>query len=228
MKKLKILVITLMLFIGIKNIYAFDNTIKVYDYAQILTEKEENKLKENVNKYISKYNIDMVIVTVKHYTQVTVEEYINLFYSKNQFDKDGIIFVLDLKNDDISIKTFGNATNYYSDNEVKNMLNKVDTEKNYYDKLFSFIEYSDYYVIKNEDNSNKINSISIFYFVHWIGILIPSFLIPTIIIVIGLFKNKTVKKEYDADYYILENSVIINTKEDKFRTTNTKKERINK
>ena len=67
MKKFKILFTLLLVFIGIKSVYAFDNTIKVYDYAQVLTSDEEDKLKNEVNKYIDEYNMDMVLVTVKHH-----------------------------------------------------------------------------------------------------------------------------------------------------------------
>ena len=66
MKKIKYLIITLLLFFGIKNVNAiqkFDTTIKVYDYAQILTEREEKKLKAEANNYVNKHNMDMVIVT---------------------------------------------------------------------------------------------------------------------------------------------------------------------
>lgn len=231
MKKLKYLIIVMLLFIGLKNVYAiptFDNTTKVYDYAQVLTEKEENKLKEEVNDYINKYNMDMVIVTVKYYTQSTVDEYINLFYNQNGFgvgnNKDGIMIVVDLKNNNTSIKIFGRSINYYSESEVKNILNIINGEEEYYDKLDRFLDYSNKYI--NEFDTINDN-ISIFSFIHWLGILMPSLIIPTIVIVIGILKNKTVKKEDTANYYIKNGSVLINTKDDKFITTNTKKDRLN-
>ena len=45
MKNIKYLIIAFLLFIGINNVLAFDNTAKVYDYAQLLTEKKEQELK---------------------------------------------------------------------------------------------------------------------------------------------------------------------------------------
>ncbi|MBR6690732.1 MAG: TPM domain-containing protein [Bacilli bacterium] len=228
MKKLKYLFIAMLLFIGIKNVHAFDNTIKVYDYAQILTEKEETKLKEKINNYIDEYNTDMVIVTVKYYNQTILDEYVNLFYNKNKFgigySKDGIIIVIDLKNDKIDIKTYGKATNYYSESEIKNILTTLETKTNYYDKLNVFIDYSNKY-IKESSNFFKEDN-NIYMFINWPSILIPSIIIPTVIIVIGLLKNKSVKKQDTANYYIKKDSIVINKKEDKFVTTNTKKERI--
>lgn len=232
MKKLKCLFILIILFIGIKGVNAFDNSLKVYDYAQVLTEKEENNLKTKINKYMNKYNIDMVIVTVKYYTQSTLDEYMNLFYNKNDFgignNKDGIILVLDLKNsyDNIGIQTFGRTVNFYSQNELENISNEINKEKGYYQKLNKFIDGSNEY-IDNFDNI-YIGDHNILASVNWLEIIILSSIIPTIIIIIGLLKSKNVKKECNDNYYIKKDSVVINKKSDKFITTNTKKERLNR
>lgn len=229
MKKLKYLILVLLLFIGIKSVNAFDNTIKVYDYAQVLTEKEESELKKDVNKFISKYNIDMAIVTVKYYNQETLDEYMNLFYIKNDFgigtNKDGIIAVLDLKNNKniVGIKTYGNVKNYYSELEIKSIINDIQKEKNNYNKLEIFIDGAFNYVDKFEDNYNDTN---ILLLLNWVQVITLSTLIPTIIVIIGIFKNKNVRKEESARYYIKEDSVVITKRNEKYITTNTKKERI--
>lgn len=231
MKNLKYLILVLLLFIGIKSVNAFDNTIKVYDYAQVLTEKEESKLKKDIDKFIGKYNFDMAIVTVKHYEQETLDEYMNLFYIKNDFgigtNKDGIIAVLDLKNDNniVGIKTFGNVKNYYSESEIKSIINDIQKEKNNYKKLEVFIDGAFNYVDKFEDNYGDNN---ILLLLNWVQVITLSILIPTIIVIIGIFKNKNVRKEESARYYINENSVVITKRNEKYITTNTKKERINK
>ena len=231
MKNLKYLILVLLLFIGIKSVNAFDNTIKVYDYAQVLTEKEESKLKKDVDKFIGKYNFDMAIVTVKYYSQETLDEYMNLFYIKNNFgigfNIDGIIAVLDLKNDNniVGIKTFGNVKNYYSESEIKSIINDIQKEKNNYNKLEIFVDGVFNYVDKFEDNYSDTN---ILLLLNWFQVLTLSILIPTMIVIIGIFKNKNVRKEESARYYINENSVVITKRNEKYITTNTKKERINK
>lgn len=231
MKNLKYLILVLFLFMCIKSVNAFDNTIKVYDYAQVLTEKEESKLKKDVDKFINKYNFDMAIVTVKYYNQETLNEYMNLFYIKNDFgigtNKDGIMAVLDLKNDNniIWIETFGNVKDYYSESEIKSIINDVQKEKNNYNKLEIFIDGAFNYVDKFEDNYSDTN---ILLLLNWFQVLTLSILIPTMIVIIGIFKNKNVRKEDSARYYINENSVVITKRNEKYITTNTKKERINK
>ena len=230
MKKLKYLIIILLLFIGIRNIYAFDKTEKIYDYAQILTEKEENKLKSEIDKYINKHNFDMVIVTVKHYMQKNLQDYIKEFYTKNEFgiepNKDGIIIAIDLKDkqDNIDIKTFGKAISLYSEDEIKNILIEIDNEKGYYDKLDKFINYSNKYIKEQKTNNSTIYDV--LYSMNWLVIITISLLAPFILISIWLFKIKKRKKEGNNNYYIKQDSVVIEIKKDEFMTTNTKKVRI--
>lgn len=235
MRKLKnLIIIIITIFIGIKNVnalHSFDNTIKVYDYAQVLTEQEEINLKKEVNNYINKYNIDMVIVTVKYYMQIDTNQYIDDFYNINTFgngsNKDGIIIAVDLKNnnDDVAIKTYGKAVNLYNNDEIELILNKINKEETYYDKLYSFINYSDKYINENyiaykENNTSRS--------INLLSIMFVSAIIPTVVIFVGLLKNKTIKKAENANYYVKNNSVFINVKNDQFVTTNTKKTRINK
>lgn len=232
MKNIKYLIIVLFLFIGLGNVSAFDNSVKVYDYAQLLTEKKEQELRTEVNNYINRYNIDMVIVTVKYYEQLNLTDYMNLFYAQNGFgkgiNKDGIIAVIDLKenNNKFEIKRYGRANSLYSEEEIKNIINKVNNEDKYYNKLFTFINYSNKYI--NETNTSyNIDNGSTTY-INWLLIIIPSFIISTIITIIIFFKNKKILNNKFNNYYVIENNIVINKKEDKFITTNTKKIRIKK
>lgn len=225
MNYLKKILLILLLIIGVSSVKAeriFDTTIKIYDYAQILNEKEEADIKKNVDKYIEKYNIDMVLVTVKHYNQENLEEYMGLFYNINKFgigdNKSGIMFTMDLKKQDIGIKTFGLANDLYSKIELNKIINKVEKKDNNKDKLSTFIKYSNKYI--NEYESETLDD-SILIKIDWIGISIISLILSTLIIFIGLLKSKNKVKNKKSYNYI--KSLIITTKEDSFITTNTKK-----
>ena len=176
--------------------------------------------------------MDMVIVTVKYYKQINLEDYMNLFYKQNGFgkgaNKDGIILVIDIKekNDTVGIKTYGKASYLYSENEIKNIINKVNSEKKYYNKIFGFIDYSNEYINKKDNSYNIDNTHKIH--IKWLGIIIPSLIISTIVVVIVLLKNKKVLNKQFTNYYVKEGSIVINKTEDKFITTNTKKTRTNK
>ena len=230
MKQLKKIFLLLLLIIGVGSVKAertFDTTIKIYDYAQILSEKEEKKLKKNAEKYIEKNNIDMVIVAVKHYKQKKLEEYMELFYNKNNFgigqNKSGIMFTIDLKKDNIGLKTFGLAKDLYSEEEIQKILSKVNKENNYEDKINTVIKYSNKYI--NEFGNTGFED-NIIFSINWIGIIVISFVLSTIIIFIGLLnsRKKVTKKQFDECI----KSLIITTKKDSFITTKTQKRRKGK
>lgn len=225
MKHLKKLFLILLLIIGVSSVKAervFDTTIKIYDYAQVLNEKEEKDIRKNVNKYIEKHNIDMVIVTVKHYNQNTLDEYMNLFYNTNKFNESGIMFTLDYKKDIVGIKIFGLANDLYSQNELNKIISKVDKKNNNKDKISTFIKYSNKYIAEYE-SENYENEILIS--IDWIGITIISGILSTLIVLIGLLKTRPKKVSKRNSSCV--KSLIITTKEDTFVTTKTKKKRIN-
>jgi len=124
----------------------FDNTIKVYDYAQVLSDDvEEEKLKELVLSYTKKHNIDMVLVTSRHDKGTNTKEYMKKFYETYNFgigdSKDGIIIVIDFNGTDVNteILSLGKAKDIYNDNRISNMLNNIKSNEKYFDKFKEFI-----------------------------------------------------------------------------------------
>jgi len=154
MKKLKIILLILLMFICTTTINAeemkkhnFDNTIKVYDYAQVLSDDvEEEKLKELVLSYTKKHNIDMVLVTSRHDKGTNTKEYMKKFYETYNFgigdSKDGIIIVIDFNGTDVNteILSLGKAKDIYNDNRISNMLNNIKSNEKYFDKFKEFIK----------------------------------------------------------------------------------------
>lgn len=241
MRKLKYLFIILVLFIGIKGVSAFDNTIKIYDYAQVLSDSEESNLKSSVSNYINRYNMDMVLVTVKHHTKSSTKVYAEDFYDYNNFGigntKDGIIFVIDFTfgYTDIYISTTGEAIRMYDDYRINNMLDNIADKKNkgYYYMFNSFITDAYNYAsvgIPSSNTNTQINSNGDIVYkqsIPWGIILIISISVPTIVLVIFISKNKMIKKSTNAAYYLKEGSVLISTRNDRFITTHTTSVRIN-
>lgn len=240
MKKIKILFALLFIFIGIKSVSAFDNTLKVYDYAQALTQQEELQLKNKVQEYINTYNMDMVLVTVKHHQKSSTQVYAEDFYDYNDFGigttKDGIIFVIDFTfgYTDIYISPNGEAIRMYDDNRINNMLDNITLEKDngYYSMFESFIDDSVNYAkegIPSSNSDTQINSNGDLIYkesIPWIAIIIISIIVPTIVVVIFVYKNKMVKTSINASHYLKQGSVVINTRSDRFVTTHTTSVRI--
>ena len=226
MKSLKYLALILVLFTISKQVYAhtFDNTIKVYDYAQVLTEKEQSKIKEQVKEYIEKSNIDMAVVFVKYYSYDNLDKYVNEFYTKNNFgigdDKSGIIMALDVRNNKVSINTYGEAKDLYSEEEVKNMVASISKTNKNYKKTENFIKYSNEYLntdIKISTSEKVLRKI------NFIIVIIPSLLISTLVALMLFLKTRKKEENIDiSNLYIDKNSVVINEEEDKFIDTRTK------
>ena len=184
MNKLKYIIFTILLVACTKNIYAytFDNTLKIYDYAQVLKDNEATKLKEQAQEYINQYNADMVMVLVKYYSQKDLKSYISEFYMRNNFgsgiNSSGIILGIDVKNNDSYIGVFGDANNRYSDFEIDNILNIINKKTKYYDKLNSFVKYTNEYVtISLADSKKDIENKNVFLSINWLFILLSSLIL---------------------------------------------------
>lgn len=241
MKRLRILFIFIFIFIGIKNVSAFDNTLKVYDYAQVLTSNEETELKTMADNYIDTYNMDMVLVTVKYHQKFNTQEYAQDFYDYNDFGigntKDGIIFVIDFTfgYTDIYISTTGEAIRLYDDYRIDRMLDNIayKKDKGYFEMFKSFINDSSSYAKMGVPASNSntvIDSNGDLVYketLPWGVIIIVSLFVPSLIVGILIAKNKMVKKSTNAHYYIKNGSIVINNRSDRFVTTHTSSVRIN-
>lgn len=241
MKKFRLLLILLLIFIGINSVKAFDTTTKVYDYAMVLTTKEKQKLKEKIDKYIEEYNMDMVLVTVKYHEKDSTQAYAEDFYDYNGFGLnstyDGIIFVIDFKfgYTDIYISTTGQAIKMYDDYRINSMLDNIadSKDKGYYSMFNTFISDASNYASNGVPSSNSntvINEYGDLVYIQsmpWVTIIIISLIVPSITILIFVFKNRMVRKSMNAKYYLKEGSVVINSRNDRFVTTHTSSVRIN-
>ena len=69
MKNIKYIVLLFLIFIEINNVKAFDTSIKVYDYAQVLTAEEEKDLKRERNAY---FPITILRSVISWFTRSTV------------------------------------------------------------------------------------------------------------------------------------------------------------
>jgi len=233
MKKLKYLLILFLVFFGINTVNAFDTSLKVYDYAQVLTPEEEKNLKTSIDSYINTHNMDMALVTVRYHNKIDTMNYADDFYDYNGFgigpNYDGVIFVIDFTfgYTDIWMSTTGKAISVYTDSRIDSIFDSVaDSKYNYYKMFNAFIEKTNYYAnqgIPSYDNIYYEEPQSI----NWVMIVIASLAISTIIIAILISKNKMVKAATTASHYLVDGSVVINRRNDNFITTHTTSVRIN-
>lgn len=67
---------------------------KVYDYADLLTDAQEEELYKSILNFKTKSGYDVVIVTTNDIGNKTMIEYADHFYYFNDFGKEGLIFVI--------------------------------------------------------------------------------------------------------------------------------------
>ena len=139
-----------------------DEVQKVYDFADLLTDDEEDKLYNEAMNYIEKTNYDVAIVTTNDNTKSDEVAYADDFYDYNEFGKgttrDGVLLLIDMTNRQVYISTTGNAIlMYYS--RIDSIIDAgYDDLKNgnYYNTFSKMINQMDYfYNLGPDENDSK-------------------------------------------------------------------------
>lgn len=137
MKKLYIILILIFTFIFIPSVNAIeqvDNSIKIYDYGNLLSDSDEIRLKKLIDDYIDTYKMDLVILTKINYSG-DMKKYAQDFYDYNFFGKnstkDGIILFLnvDSKGPIVEIVTTGEAILMYDDERLDGLMTSMKSAK---------------------------------------------------------------------------------------------------
>lgn len=202
-----------------------DNTKKVYDYANLLTQDEEKDLYNDIKSFIDKYNMDMVIVTISENNKYSSMAYADDFYDYNGFgigsSKSGILFLIDMDNRNMWISTTGNAINIYNDERIDNILDytyKKISVKDYHGCAQEFIKYAEYFAKKGNNGGNTIVTIK--------GTVILSagfaIIVTLVFIGIGSAMNRKPRKRKEAHNYISK-PLTLSCKEDRFIDRNVSK-----
>lgn len=216
-----------------------DTKEKIYDYSDILTDDEEEKLKEKARQFVNKTKMDMVIVTpnFRYISDRENEDYAADFYDYNDFGIDfenysGVLLLRNTYEDDpyFNIYTFGDAQLYFSYYRLENTLDSIYDDihnGNYYDGFNSFIDQmSSYYEsgIPNEMKNYYVDDMGYLkknYVIPWILIIPLSAIITLIIMLIMIKKNKMVYKATQATEYLNKKTLNITNKQTNLISTHT-------
>ena len=161
-----------------------DNTLKIYDYAKLIPDDKEKEIYNMIKKFISKYNMDMAIVTINENPKSSSMGYADDFYDYNDFgvgvNKNGLLFLIDMDNRKMWISTTGKAIEIYNDKRIDAILDYT------YDK------------ISKKDYSGCAEQ-----FIKMIkSSLICSSIATAIFIIIGVCSHRKPQKNREASKYI--------------------------
>ena len=195
-----------------------DPNEKIYDYADLLSDSEENDLYNIILDYIEKTNLDMAIVTISENNKSSAMNYADDFYDYNNFgvgdSHDGILFLIDMDNRIMWISTTGTAIQLY-DSHIDSIL----------DDCSPFIKSSNYFECANQfiKSSRKtyINSKRAYWILGFTFITIVSLLIPTIFCMIHKMIHRPVKLATNADPYLDRMSIKMTKSSDTFIRSHT-------
>ncbi|MBO7132782.1 MAG: TPM domain-containing protein [Bacteroidales bacterium] len=78
-----------------------DTAYKIYDYAELLTETQRNKIKQRCREFMKNTGLDIAIVTINENPKPSFNDYapsdvyIQDFYDYNDFKGDGVMLIID-------------------------------------------------------------------------------------------------------------------------------------
>ncbi len=213
-----------------------DVSKKIYDYADIFNEEDENELKSLIDGFISETGLDFALVSVNlPYTNDEDYNYTYDFYDYNDFGLNnksygGVLFFINVyENNRIYISSvFGEAQLYVNEenNDVildnlfdyfkggtykEGVISYIHQFKNYYDRGY---DEDAYYI--DENGSLKKN-----YSLPYAGGIISGALV-SLLSMLGLVKkNKMVTKASNANDYLVSSSIEYLNKTDNLVSTIT-------
>ena len=200
--------------------------IKVYDYAELLTEDQEKQLALKAKDILARHNIDIAIVTVNTTNGLSSTEYADDFYDYNPFgygnDASGLLMLINMEEREVWISTHGDAIKIFTDSKIESLLDEVYlglSQKNYYKTGNDFLSKSEFFISKWEMAQKPLREqIGVFgvfssalFFGFGIGIFI------TFVLFISTKKNLSGKLHmgtYQEDFKVV-------SRIDEFLSTNT-------
>ena len=208
---------------------AVDATEKIYDYADLLDDREENLVYKDITNYIRTTKIDAIIVTIKNINGVSLDRFASNFYQYNMFSKDGIIFIIHMGGEkpELYIKSFGEgdskAFSQYDDNrktKILYMANKYILKGKYYDGMECYIRsLLGFYDAKASANYHIEEDGTVIKDIPWIEIIIivVSFtFIGTLIFLFKIHNNNVLKSKDDLKEKIDDSTFLLQLEVENF------------
>lgn len=211
---------------------------KVYDFANLLTDIEEENLYDKVSDYIETSKYDLAIVTINDNNKYSAMEYADDFFDYNNFgfnsSRDGLLILIDMDTREIYVSTSGMAIKMYNDSRIDSIIDagyNYLTSGNYYTCLIRMIERLDSYFDSGYPSGNKnlfIDEDGNPYYIRkipYIMVFMLSSVICAIVSSVLYFKTSSKIKKQNTVTYINPNITNI-IKNDQFVTTYTSRIRI--
>ena len=227
---------------AVKNTPYVDPSLKIYDYADILTTEEEKELKELIGGFIEQTGLDFVFVSTNfayNNDYMNEEEAMN-FYDYNDFGMNlthhgGLILFRNTWATDpyYSSVLTGEAQLYCDEDCNDYLLDNIYNDfhsGNYKGGITNYIHmFNSRYEQGYDPNERHIDENGSLVKVGKLN-PIPSFITGAVATILGMLglvnKNKMVKKASNANDYLVESSIEFLNKKDQFINSTTTQTRV--
>ena len=102
---------------------------KVYDFANLLTDSEEQALAAQIRDFCGRTGLDLPLVTTSDAEGKSSRDYADDFYDYNGFgvgeNADGMLLLIDMDNRQAYLSTTGRAINLFTDSEIYDVTDPV-------------------------------------------------------------------------------------------------------
>lgn len=188
---------------------AVDSTEKVYDFAEILSDEEENEIYKSIKEYYKNSGFEAIVVTTKNLNGFTIADYVYNFYDYNSFDNEGVVFLIYLSNGNPEI-FMGNSGDHsseifsiYSDKRINAILkyvyNNYIKEGKYYDACIGYVKILSGFYEKAHGDYDVDDEGNVVKVIPWVEIIIISLALTFIVVLLSIgkiFKKKIVINEF--------------------------------
>lgn len=221
-KMAAVFAVLFMMIAAVGPVYAEKQISYVFDFDDSLSETEEEKLSDKINKCSRKFDMNIAIVITNDLEGKYSEEYADDFYD-NLFgiNTDGILLLMDNYSYIDHISTSGSAIKKYNDadiNEIFEYITPSMKEHDYYSAADKFLDVLDTDVLKAEKIKRRIVKSAL------IGIICG---LAVSLIVCGIIKHcYRSHQKVSARNYAAKNDIRFTMKNDRFLRQYTTKTKI--
>lgn len=150
MKKIRGLMLALLLLLGCFSTVAYaENSDRVVDNADLLTDAEEASLEEQYTQIAEKYQYDIAVVTTNTLNGKSAQDYADDYYYDNGYgygeSRDGLMLLVSMEDRDWHITTRGKGEENFSSRDIDDISEAFLSDLsagNYYDAFRIFGEES--------------------------------------------------------------------------------------
>lgn len=208
--------------------FAAENTAFLYDEAHLLTDAEESALTEKLAAVSSRYEAQLVIVTIASMDGGDIDDYLDYLYDSTGFgygeNHDGVLLLVCMDPREYRILSNGYAGVAIDSGNIDSICDEIVGNLSDGDYVGAFHEFADEcaYYLDGHINGFPFNPGEKLAISLVIGLVIG-----LIVVLILKGQLKTVRKQHAANVYVKSGSMHVNIMNDIFlyrNVTRTKKE----